>query len=189
MLPSGPRLSSSIDNAPYFSVSYLPEPRPKAEVVVTRLLLDTRDFTANTGEFSGTFDLAASGNGRFENVIACELKGLAFPKISGERYVVVDAPVLNDNHLSSTNTSSDRAFAVCYFDGDALTPGIVKPMKGSDFYQKTIRFRPALNKLERIDVSFKKWDGNVVTASDVGGSANVQCSMLLEVTCLNNRGW
>ena len=182
-------LSSSIDNAPYFSVSYLPEPRPKAEVVVTRLLLDTRDFTANTGEFSGTFDLAASGNGRFENVIACELKGLAFPKISGERYVVVDAPVLNDNHLSSTNTSSDRAFAVCYFDGDALTPGIVKPMKGSDFYQKTIRFRPALNKLERIDVSFKKWDGNVVTASDVGGSANVQCSMLLEVTCLNNRGW
>ena len=189
MLPSGPMLSSSIDNAPYFSVSYLPEPRPKAEVVVTRLLLDTRDFTANTGNFSGSFDLAASGHGRFENVIACELKGLAFPKIDGERYVVVDMPVLNDDHLASTNNSTDRSFAVCYFDSDTLTPGLVKPIKGADFYQKTIRFRPALNKMERIDVAFKKWDGNVVTASDVGGAANVQCSMLLEISCLNNRGW
>ena len=190
-LPSGPLLPGvNGDSGPYFSVSYLQEPRPKAEVVVTRLLLDSRDLvTSIPGQFSGTFNLASSGHGRFENVIACELKALAFPKVSNERYVTINIPTITDETLAATNSVTDRSFAVCYFDSDALLPGAVKPLKGSDFYQKTIRFRPAINKLERIDISFLKYGGNVVTSADVGGVANVQYSMMLEVSCLNNRNW
>ena len=82
-----------------------------------------------------------------------------------------------------------RTFAVGYFDSDLLTPGSQKPMKGADFYQKVIRYRPALNKLDRVQVNFRKYDGSLVTESDVGGVANVSYSFLLEVVSLNNRRW
>lgn len=178
----------------YFSHTYLPEgPPPPADYLVTRVLFDSRDIAANT--FAGVFylgspeDATPDGQALIRNVVSIELKALSFPKIANERYVVLDFGPINDDHLGATNSAAHNTFAVSYFDSDLLTPGSQKPSKGIDYYQKTIRYRPALNKLDRVNVNFKKHDGNTVTASDVGGTANVNYSFVLEVVSLNNRAW
>jgi hypothetical protein len=183
--------------SPYFSVNYRPhgDPPPQ-DLLVTRILFDSRDLsTASSNVFTGTFylgnpnDSTADGQPMIKNVISIELKGISFPKISNERYVILDFDNINDKQLGATNSNSHNSFAVVYFDSDLLPAGAQKPSKGTDFYQKTIRYRPALNKLDRITVNFKKQNGSTVTSSDVGGTANVQYSFLLEVTSINNRAW
>ena len=182
---------------PYFSQSFLPEgPPPAADYLVTRVIFDSRDIAATSpNSFAGTFflgnpnDAVADGQAMIRNVVSIELKALSFPKIANERYVILDFNNINDDNLGATSTTAHKTFAVSYFDSDLLPAGAQKPAKGTDFYQKTIRYRPALNKLDRINVNFKKYDGNTVTASDVGGTANVNYSFVLEVTSLNNRAW
>jgi hypothetical protein len=184
-------------SGPHFSVNYRPggDP-PKQDLLVTRVLFDSRDLPdtyANT--FTGTFylgypiDSKSDGQSTIKNVVSIELKAISFPKVANERYVILDFNNINDHHLGATNSVAHDTFAVVYFDSDLLPPGAQKPSKGTDFYQKTIRYRPALNKLDRVEVAFKKYDGNVVTSDDVGGVANVQYSFMLEITSLNNRQW
>ena len=182
---------------PYFSNTYMPggDP-PAADYLVTRVVFDSRDIAATYGNtFTGVFflgnpnDAVADGQAMIKNVTSIELKALSFPKIANERYVILDFDNINDDNLGATNSTAHRTFAVSYFDSDLLPPGAQKPAKGTDFYQKTIRYRPALNKLDRVKVNFKKYDGNTVTASDVGGTANVNYSFVLEITSLNNRAW
>ena len=57
--------------------------------------------------FSGSVHLG-NCHGVLWNVVSAELKGLAFPKVSGEPYVVLNVPALNDGQLSWTNTGAPR---------------------------------------------------------------------------------
>lgn len=192
MLPAG--VTVSRDMSPYASAVYAPSgPTPKAEYLVERVLFDSRDLPpqwANT--FSGTFYLGnptlATGDGQatIKNVVSVELRALDFPKVDGERYIIMDIPALNDGQLGATNSAAHRTFAVGYFDSDALTPGAHKPQKGTDFYQKIIKYDPPIAKLDRVSVSFKQHDGSVITAANVGGVANVSYSFILEITSVKN---
>ena len=171
----------------YFSAVYIPAEQPKPQFVVHRLLLDSRDATAGANTFACFFDLDTTAQGGFTNVISAELKGAALPKADGENYAVINIKQLNDDQLQATNSSTHNCFAVLFYDTSALTPGAVKPLRGADFYSKVIRFRPALNRLDRLDVSLQGWSGQTLSAANVGGVANVQFQLLLELVCLNNR--
>jgi hypothetical protein len=184
-------------DGPHFSVNYRPggDPPPQ-DLLVTRVLFDSRDLSsAYSGTFEGTFylgnpnDSMPDGQSVIKNVVSIELKAISFPKVANERYVILDFDNINDKNLGATNSNSHNCFACVFFDSDLLPPGAQKPAKGTDFYQKTIRYRPALNKLDRINVSFKKQNGVTITADDVGGTANVSYSFLLEITSINNRAW
>lgn len=171
----------------YFSTVYMPAEQPRPQFVVHRLLLDSRDATAGANSFSCSFDLEQSAQGGFVSVVSAELKGAAVPKSDGENYCIVDVRQLNDDQLAATNSAAHNTFAVLFYDTSAITPGTVKPLRGADFYQKVIRFRPAINRLDRLDVQLKNWDGSVMTSANVGGTANVQFQLLMELVCLNNR--
>lgn len=171
----------------YFSALYTPAEQPNPQFVVHRLLVDSRDATAGAGTFAGTFDLEKSAQGGFTNVVSAELKGAAVPKADGENYVIVNIPQLNDDQLAATNSSTHNSFAVLFYDTSSLSPGAVKPLRGADFYTKVIRFRPAINRLDRLDINLQGWNGQTLAAANVGGVANVHYQLLLELVCLNNR--
>lgn len=155
-----------------------------------RLFVDSRDCIANLNTFEFTVYLSdpfretSIGVARFERVKSVELKALAFPKITGEEYVIMDVQELNDERLHSSNNAANRAFAVMYFDANTLTAGDIKPMKGYDFYQKDISFNPVIPSLTKLTVSFKKRDGSVVTPANCN-TVN-HCSFMLEITTLQN---
>ena len=167
---------------PYFSrLAAQPPPKAAAQTVTHRLLVDNRDRPdpANTNPFDFAIHLSQTAVGRYENVTSVELKGVAFPKVAGEPYVIIDVDSFSDN-LDATSDAAHRTFAVAYFDSSDLAPGAIKPVKGYDFYQKTVTFTPPLAVLDRLAVAFRTHDGNVVTAD---ATANVtHASMLLEVT-------
>lgn len=159
---------------------------PPAGTVKRRLLLDNRDRPdpANTSPFDFSVHLTQAGVDRYENVTAVELKGLAFPKVAGEPYVIMDIRELNDQ-IDATNSAAHRTFGVMYFDSELLTPGQVKAVKGYDFYQRAARFNPPLPSMDRLTIKFLTHSGNVVTTAQTGGETHA--SMLLEITTGVNR--
>lgn len=123
------------------------------------------------------------GGTELHRVETIELKSLAFPKIANETYVIMDIEQLRDDRLISTNTTVVHGFAVMYFDASTLPTGDIKPMKGMDFWQRDIVFRPIVPKLTTLSVTFKKPDGNIVSAADTGNVR--ECSFMLEITTLD----
>lgn len=176
-------------DVPYFSSGVtIPAPNSRAQqAVVNRLFVDNRDRhdypTSSPFDFQvylGNDPRASAGVRGYENVTSVELKAVALPKVANERYVIMSVDELNDNMLESTTPAAHNAFAIVYFDSDGLTAGSVKPLKGSDFYQKQLLFKPPLARLHRLSIKFLKHDGTVITTADTGGENHV--SILFEVT-------
>lgn len=153
-----------------------------------RLFVDSRDCVTNLQTFDFTVYLSdpfrdtSIGVQRFDRVKSVELKALAFPKVSGEEYIIMDIAELNDERLYSSNKTANSSFAVMYFDTSAQLTGEIKPMKGYDFYQKDITYNPVIPSLSKLTVRFLKRDGTVVTTSDTTGIN--RCSFMLEITTL-----
>lgn len=155
-----------------------------------RLFVDSRDCVANLTSFSFTVYLSdpfretSIGVARFERVKGVELKALAFPKIADD-YVIMDIAELNDERLHSSNQTANRSFAVMYFDtltDNPMPVGVIKAMKGYDFYQKDITYNPVISSLTKLTVSFRKRDNAVITPSDTGNVNH--CSFMLEITTI-----
>jgi hypothetical protein len=180
---------------PYFSVAAAPPvsaTAPDTQVVTKKLFVDNRDrhpsSSASPFDFKIVFgnDPAGSvGIAGYRNVVSVELKALAFPKVVNERYVIIRIDELTDNMLEASCSSAQDAFSIMYFDSDALATGAVKPLKGADFYQKTIVFRRPLAKLDSLSIRFLKYDGTIVTLAETGNVSHV--SMLFEITQKANR--
>lgn len=198
-LPFSAYTRSPAEN-PYFSsgVTLLPAqskalpgvvgvPDGASLTVTKRLFIDSRDRFGYPA--SAPFDFKvyfgndperSVGIAGYENVMAVELKAVALPKVANERYVVMSVAELNDNMLEASSSAINDTFAIIYFDSDALATGTVKPLKGVDFYQKVLQFKPPLAKLNSLSIKFLKHDGNVVTTADTNGETHV--SLLFEVT-------
>lgn len=164
---------------------------PPVRSVRHRIFIDNRDVTdVTTSPFkfkvylSDPFRENSVGVARFERVSTVELKAIAFPKIDGENYVVMNIDELNDDRLYSATPAANRTFAVAYFDSGTMNAGDVRPIKGYDFYQKDLAFNPPLASLTALTVAFKKRNGAVVTAADTGNVT--QCSFMIEVVTLEN---
>lgn len=182
-------------DVPYFSgvTSFLPAKGPGEQTTVRRLFVDSRDrygypagSAYNFKVYLGNDPERSVGISGYENVTSVELKAVAFPKVANERYVIVSIDELNDDMLDATCSSAHNAFGIVYFDSDALAAGQVKPLKGVDFYQKQLLFRPPLAKLNSLSVKFLKHDGTAVGAADTGG-AEANVSLVLEITSKSNR--
>lgn len=182
-------------DAPYFSNVNIIPPQDTAgqQKTVHRLFVDSRDRYAYPAGSNYDFKVylgndpeRSVGISGYENVTSVELKALAFPKVSSETYVILSIAELNDNMLESTCSAAHNAFAVVYFDSDAMAVAQIKPQKGTDFYQKQLLFNPPLAKLNSLSIKFLKHDGNVVTASDTSGS-ETGVSMLFEITTKTSR--
>lgn len=166
---------------PYFSNAFTPAGTPPHVQTRHRLFVDNRDRdAASTGPFDFTVSFNSCGIPPYNNVSTVELKGLSFPKVSGESYIVMSIDQLNDNQLDATAVGINSLYAVAYFDNDALAAGAIKPIKGADFYLKQVSFNPPLGRLDRLSVKFMKHDGSTISLSDTANVANV--SMLFEVT-------
>ena len=184
--------SRNESESPYFS--YVPptvtQP-PKDYLVAKRLFVDNRDAEStsvspfNFKVYLGNDPSRSTGLSGYENVVSVELKGVSFPKIANERYVILSIDELNDNLLDSTSQAAHNAFAIIYFDSDALPTGTVKPFKGTDFYMKQLHFKPPLAQLNKFSIKFLKHDGSVVTGADTNGVTHA--SLLFEITCKRNR--
>jgi hypothetical protein len=173
---------------PHFSVHYEHPVPAQARLVKHRIMIDNRDRhdSANTSPFDFRVNAAETGVSRFENVVGVELKALSFPKIANENYVVLDSFELGD-HIEATNGAAHRAYNIGFFDSDTLATGSVKTLKAKDMaFDSEKVFNPPLAQLDRFSFTFKKYDGNVVTLSDVGNNANV--SLCLDVTTDLRRG-
>lgn len=186
---SFPAFTRSAENPPYFSDSSLfASTKPSDDRKVTsQLLIDNkdRDNAPLSDPFNFRIDLEKMAGIVYENVLTFSLKGLVFPKIIGENYVILSIEELNDDQtLHSSSPSASGKFAVAFFDNSSLAPGAIKPLKSSDltFVRTPIPYSPALGKLSRLSICFYKPNGDPVAAdgSETGG---VKTSVLIfEVT-------
>jgi hypothetical protein len=119
--------------------------------------------------------------------VSFSLKGLAFPKLAGEQYVILSIDELNDEQLQSTRVAANRSYAIAFFDTSLLAAGTVKPMKSSDltFTRSSIAYNPVIGKLNTLTIHFYKPDGTIVTPADCGGVET--CALLVEVVVLSGR--
>lgn len=138
--------------------------------------VDSRDVTK-----SNPFQYDILMDTPFKNVYSIELKGLSFPKVNDEQYVIMDIDECKDRVESIDNSASHRSFAVCYFD--KLNTGEIRPMRGADFDRKYYEFNPMMNKLGKLRISFRKYDGSIVTPVDVNGV--IDHTLLFEITTSN----
>lgn len=157
-----------------------------------RIFIDNQDVTnIITSPFSfkvyisDPFRDTSIGSFPLQRVESVELKSLAFPKVADEDYIIVDIEQLADDRMISTNPTANRAFAVMYFDSSDLAPGIIKPMRGLDHWQKDLAFNPPLPVVNTLTIAFRKRNGSVVAAADTSGVT--RCSMMLEVITLDPR--
>lgn len=152
-------------------------PRKKSKTT-RRLLIDSRD--AETYEpFRFTVylnrDIAIQ---RYTDVSCVELKLASIPKVEDEQYVVLDIEELRDSNLDASNPTAHESFAVVYFDNSRLATGTYKPM--DKFFSQKTYFTPPIGSIDRLTVSVRKPDGNLVSTSETGNNEHV--SFLLDVT-------
>jgi len=136
--------------------------------------VDSRDIPK-----TNNFSYAITIDDAFKNVQSIELKGISFPKIEYESYVILEIDECKDRVESVDNSAAHHSFAVCYFD--KLATGEIRPMRGDFFDRKNYIFNPSLNKLGKLNIRFKKQNGNIVKASDVGGDDNTGHTLLFEI--------
>ncbi|MGA1563834.1 MAG: hypothetical protein ACO35C_04355 [Pontimonas sp.] len=159
--------------------SILPPCRDKT-VVTRRLLIDSRDADANAYQpFDFTIRLDPDvSRSRYTNIETVELKLASIPKVANEQYVVLDIQELRDSNLDASNQAAHESFAVVYFDNSSLAAGAYKPM--DKFFSQKTTFSPPIGSIDRLHVTVRKQDGNIVTKSE---TANVEdLSFMLDVT-------
>lgn len=177
--------SRAPNELPHFSTVFQTATPPVIQKT-HRLFIDNRDRNEGTPfDFKVKFGSAtpptvSNSITPYENIQSMELRGVAFPKIANEPYVILSIEELNDDMLDSTCSAAHRAYAIIYFDTDALAPGAIKPLKGVDFYQKLIKFKPPISRLNRLSIKFLKYDGTVVSLSDTANVASA--TLMFEVT-------
>ena len=155
---------------------------PVGPAVRHRVFVDARDRAdPDSSPFDFSISLTARGLAPFRNVKSVELKGIAFPKVANEPYVIMDVEQLADQ-MDATFDAGHRSYVVLYFDTDQIPVGSIKPIKAYDFYQKDAAFNPALPTLDRLTIKFKKYDGSLITTADTAGATHV--SFMLEVVTL-----
>jgi hypothetical protein len=148
----------------------------------TNLDANHGDNFSNSAPYSFVVDLESSNIEKLINVSTVELKGLSFPKIENENYVIVDISEFS-GLIDSTDNASNRVFGIAYFDGvtsgsgSGLQVGDVKPIKGSDFIKKLAVFEPP-RMFSKLHINFRTHGGNLVTKAMVGNVENI--SMILQ---------
>lgn len=121
-----------------------------------------------------------------KNVTEVELVGWCFPRIENEEYVVLEISELGARMQSSDNNSTNK-FATLFFDNYNLPKGEIKPMKGSDYDRKVIKFSPPLPALPHLTIKFTKFGGDI-SASEItpsGGLGGLEAGrniLLLKIT-------
>jgi hypothetical protein len=145
------------------------------------LLIDSRDGIRKTSPFDFVIDLWSLGLTAFENVHSVALKGVSFPKIKDEDYVLIDIDHFNDRSMfvSSASNIGSGVFGSMYFDSSQLAIGDIKPKFGNEIYSDPIVFNPAMSKLSKLHVTFRKHDGSVVQAADTGNVTSA--SLVIQV--------
>ena len=150
------------------------EPR-RWPVSARQVMIDNRDH-GNPFKFTVNFE---DVHGRYMDVCYAELKAISFPKIAGEAYVVMSIDEIPGN-LDAISTKTDQAFAIIFFDSQEMSAGETRAYKGADFYSKKHALKPVKN-IDKLHVTFTKYDGATLSASDTGGVVNV--SFIIELTC------
>lgn len=157
-----------------YSNVYIPPPAQVVDKKTTHIFFVDSRNVIKTNDFQ--YDIIMDTP--FKNVHSIELKGISFPKVRDEQYVIIDIEECKDRVESIDNSAAHRSFAVCYFD--KLNTGEVRPMRGADFDKKYYAFNPVLSRLGKLRVSFKKYDGSLVSSADVNGV--VDHTMLFQIT-------
>ena len=160
---------------------------------VRTLFIDSRNHVT-TDFFTYTVKLESSstdnGNGStvfpggYRNVQAVKLKCFDFPKILNENYVVLDIEDFRDN-LDSTNEISHQATSILHFEKSSQQVGESKPNCEADM---DISFNPPLPKLSQLRISFKSFNGEIIS-SDLGvtelNKDNTKHNLTFEIVCKN----
>jgi hypothetical protein len=111
-----------------------------------------------------------------------ELKGISFPKVENEDYILLKLNDLNTSFWSSDGSSQKTdLFAVIYFDNSSLITGTRKPSKGSDFTQKMVEFDGGVF-LSYLHIQFTLFNGEQITTDKTNNVDNH--SLILEITHL-----
>lgn len=150
--------------------------------VTRRLLIDSRDADANLyAPFNFTIKLDPDISiNSYKNIQTVELKLASIPRVANEQYVILDIQELRESNLDASNQAANESFAVVYFDNSSLAPGAYKPM--DKFFSQKTMFSPPIGSIDRLRVSIKKQDGNLVSLAD---TANVEdVSFMLDVTMI-----
>lgn len=162
----------AVDVEPLYSNVYLP-PRTRDVKMKHIFFVDSRDI-----EKTHPFDYTIVIDTPFKNVHSIELKGISFPKIQNEHYVILDIDECKDRLVSIDGSASHRSFAIMYFD-KSDTGGVI-PLRGTDFDRKLYVFKPELAKMGKLHIRFKTYSGKVVQPGDVNGV--VDHTLLFELT-------
>jgi hypothetical protein len=161
-------------NDKLFSNVYIEKPHQHASDKIKHMFfVDSRDI-----EKSDDFQYSIIISDPYKNVHSIELKGISFPKIADENYVILEIDECKDRLDSIDGSVVQRSFCVCYFD--LLNTGDIRPLRGSDFDRKLYVFNPVVSKLGKLNIRFRKHDGSIVSSSDVNGI--VKHTLLFEIT-------
>jgi len=155
-----------------------PKDANKPRHCVKTLVIDSRDRSPTSpSPFNFMIDIERDLSiSPYEMVHSVELKMLAFPKVTGEHYVVLDIAELN-GQFDSTDNPCDARFCVLYFDGidsadqtKGMQAGDIKVIKSGDIVTRSVTFSPAIPRLSRLTIKVLKHGGSVVDPSvDTGG--------------------
>lgn len=119
--------------------------------------------------------------GPLRNVQELELLGVSFPKSytdnNPDLYFWVHFEEM-DGIMVSNDNANIRGFAMLYFDPGATAQGAIVPVKAADYYEK--RHRVYIPQLSSLTISFKKYQGALITSSDVA-PASGENTILLRV--------
>ena len=136
------------------------------------VLVDNRDrVDTSSSPFDFVVDFPSLGLQPFKNVTSVALKGVGFPKVMNEDYVLIDIEELNGgtSFVTSATNLGSGIFGSMYFDSSALNPGDVRPKFGTEVYSDPIPFQPALSQLSKLRIKFRKQSGAIVTTADTAG--------------------
>ena len=171
---------------PHFSQNFFKNAAPEYIEKKQTLFLDIRDFNeqivANGGfmQFDVKFSSLNSNVKSlsfppYQNVKHCELRAINFPKMNNdEMYFILDIDKINGRLDSSDNKGSHQMFAVIHYDHSGLSPGQMKPIKGSDFDRKIYTFNPIEQQVNTLSIAFRKYGGDVIHKDDIDSTLSIE---------------
>jgi len=149
---------------------------------VSTIFVDSRSVPSAGDPFNYRVVFGEVGIPHFKGVTKIELKGISFPKVENEDYVLLKLNDLNTSFWSSDGSSQKTdLFAVIYFDNSSLPTGTRKPSKGSDFTEKMVEFDGGIF-LAYLHLEFTLFNGEPITTAKTNDISNH--SVILEITHL-----
>ena len=138
-----------------------------------RLFIDIRDVLDQVSKnLNLSFNIILSNSSTqkginvptYDQCSQAEILAVNLPKISNELYFVLDIDEFQ-NSFHSTNDGIHDKFATLFFDD--LPDGSSKPLKGSDFAAKISKFNPIKQSLNKLQIKFRKYGGNIISPFDI----------------------